>query len=108
MTFSEGIEKKYPGYSLDKSIIVNNSDEEIDLEDLKQLLLSKDLDYYKMVKGQFFTDHTRFLNSKPIVNVTYASYPRSGNTFLRKYFESITGIATGSDMVMKFSLNMAL
>ena len=27
---------------------------------------------------------------------------------LRKYFESITGIATGSDMVMKFMLNVAL
>jgi hypothetical protein len=42
------------------------------------------------------------------MHVSYASYPRSGNTFLRKYLESITGIATGSDMVMKFTLNTAL
>lgn len=27
---------------------------------------------------------------------------------LRKYFESITGLATGSDQVMKFYLNVAL
>ena len=40
--------------------------------------------------------------------VTYTSYPRSGNTFLRKYFESISGLATGSDQVMKFNLNVVL
>jgi hypothetical protein len=40
--------------------------------------------------------------------VTYSSYPRSGNTFLRKYFESISGLATGSDQVMKFNLNVVL
>lgn len=40
--------------------------------------------------------------------IMYTSYPRSGNTFLRKYFESITGLATGSDQVMKFNLNVAL
>jgi hypothetical protein len=31
------------------------------------------------------------------LSITYTSYPRSGNTFLRKYLENITGIATGSD-----------
>jgi len=40
--------------------------------------------------------------------ISYTSYPRSGNTFLRKYLENITGIATGSDMFMKFTLNTTL
>lgn len=40
--------------------------------------------------------------------ISYTSYPRSGNTFLRKYFENITGIATGSDQLMKFNLNVSL
>ena len=31
-------------------------------------------------------------------SVAFQSFPRSGNTFLRKYLEQITGIFTGSDM----------
>lgn len=38
----------------------------------------------------------------------YATYPRSGNSLMRKYFETVTGIATGSDMVMKHGPNVAL
>ena len=38
----------------------------------------------------------------------YATYPRSGNSLMRKYFENVTGIATGSDMVMKHTPNVAL
>ena len=34
--------------------------------------------------------------------VGYLSYPRVGNSFLRKYLQMITGIATGSDMTMEF------
>ena len=30
--------------------------------------------------------------------VSYSTYPRSGNTFLRKYIELISGIPTGSEM----------
>ena len=38
----------------------------------------------------------------------YATYPRSGNSLMRKYFENVTGVATGSDMVLKHSPNVAL
>ena len=89
-------------------LIENIDDTEVDLAEFKEFLLSKDLEKYVLDKEKFFGKQTRFLNRKPIINVTYASYPRSGNTFLRKYFESITGLATGSDMVMKFTLNIAL
>jgi hypothetical protein len=58
------------------------------------------------LRDQLFKQ-TVFLNEETF-KVTYTSYPRSGNTFLRKYFETITGIATGSDQVMKFNLNIAL
>ena len=38
--------------------------------------------------------------------VCFQSYPRSGNTFLRGYLESVTGVFTGSDMstIVSFSL----
>jgi hypothetical protein len=40
--------------------------------------------------------------------VVYATYPRSGNSLMRKYFENVTGVATGSDMIMKHHANFAL
>ena len=42
------------------------------------------------------------------MRVVYATYPRSGNSLMRKYFENVTGTATGSDMVLKHSSNVAL
>ena len=35
--------------------------------------------------------------------VAFQSYARSGNTFLRRYLEQVTGLFTGSDMPMKFT-----
>ena len=40
--------------------------------------------------------------------VSYSTYPRVGNSFLRKYLQMITGVATGSDMTMEFNLDMQL
>lgn len=40
--------------------------------------------------------------------IIYASYLRSGNTFLRNFLESITGIVTGSTQPNTDSLNFAL
>lgn len=107
--FSEQISSKYPGYGVDHSLlVVNQQDEMIDLEELKAFFLSKDLENYEVLKPRFISNQSRFLKPKHHPVISYTSYPRSGNTFLRKYFETITGISTGSDMVMKFSLNVAL
>ena len=38
--------------------------------------------------------------------VLYATFPRTGNTFLRKYLESITGVVTGSDMKAAMSMSI--
>jgi len=35
-------------------------------------------------------------------HVSYCSYPRMGNSFLRQYLQKVTGIATGSDMALEF------
>ena len=42
------------------------------------------------------------------LTVVYATYPRSGNSLMRKYFENSSGTATGSDMVIKHNPNVAL
>lgn len=41
-------------------------------------------------------------------SVVLVTYPRAGNTLMRKQFENLSGVATGSDVVMKFQPNMAL
>ena len=43
----------------------------------------------------------RFFDGKSLPlgqRIAYTTYPRSGNTFLRKYLDLITGIETGSNM----------
>lgn len=98
---------KFPGYKLDKNNLVENiSDKEINLEKHIELLLSKDLSL--LADTSLFSGQAHFLNGSPFQAVSYTSYPRSGNTFLRKYLENITGIATGSDQLMKFTLNVTL
>lgn len=69
---------------------------------------SSSLKEYHATKDKRFGDQARFLNGVPFNAISYTSYPRSGNTFLRKYLENITGIATGSDQLMKFTLNVSL
>lgn len=66
---------------------------------MKKIMLGTDLESYKKYKNVYLRQ-TRFLDGTELKKnkVCYQSYPRSGNTFLRKYLELITGIATGSDM----------
>jgi len=42
------------------------------------------------------------------MSVLFATFPRSGSSMMRKYFENISGIATGSDHILKHSLTVAL
>ena len=41
----------------------------------------------------------------PSGTILLSSYPRSGNTMLRKYIEKLTGIYTGSDCDIKRNLD---
>ena len=67
------------------------------------------LNNYDTTKLDFFDEkQTKFLSTKPKSTVAFASYPRSGNSFLRKYIDNITGVATGSDVQMVFNTNTSL
>lgn len=53
-------------------------------------------EYESLISGK-----TNFLDSEISMignRVAFASYPRTGNSFLRKILENITGVFTGSDM----------
>ena len=80
------------------------------MDDLLALMRSKDVDRYQCQKELFFGEQARYTtaNSREQAKVVYATYPRSGNSLMRKYFENVTGTATGSDQVIKHQSNMAL
>mmetsp|Transcript_10067 Transcript_10067/g.16974 ORF Transcript_10067/g.16974 Transcript_10067/m.16974 type:complete len:130 (-) Transcript_10067:1029-1418(-) len=100
-TYSSGIRYKFPGYKLGpNNIVVRDSDRAIDLDHHMSFLASKkqeDLLYYQKNRVDLFDGQSKFLKGSPVNAISYTSYPRSGNTFLRKYLENITGVATGSD-----------
>ena len=100
-TYTEGLKKKFPGYELDSNNVVYNvSDKEIDLDQHCKLLLTpyNEKLYQKAVKDDLFgRTQAKFLSGGLLDAISYTSYPRSGNTMLRKYLENITGVATGSD-----------
>ena len=109
-TYLAGMEHKFPGYTLDEKWVGKNiSDIYINLQDHIELFLSKDMKRYDIALQQkLFGGKAKFLSGSRPRSITYASYPRSGNTFLRKYLENVTGVATGSDVQMKFTMNVEL
>ena len=68
------------------------------MDELLDFLRSKDISRYEKEKDKFFGPTSRFTtgNATEQMKVVCASFPRSGNSMMRKYFESITGIATGT------------
>ena len=87
------------------------SDKEIDLNEHRTLMLTdynEKLYKEKIADDSFGRTQTKFLSGGLDDAISYTSYPRSGNTMLRKYLENITGIATGSDQIMKWTLNVSL
>ena len=49
--------------------------------------------------------HSNTAEAQEIPKVALTSYPRSGNTMIRKYLEKLTNIYTGSDCDLKRRLN---
>ena len=125
MTFSEMFEKRWAkpyGYVLDDLRRVRPGPESttVDFGELVDTLLSSD-EGLLQTNSWMFSDkkHVKFLQSagqaksgRTVSNtgsiVSYISYPRCGNSFLRKYLQDITGIATGSDMSVEFCVDLQM
>jgi hypothetical protein len=100
--YSDRYMRKFSHFNIDDQLrfTPNEKAKTINFDNLKNILLSTDLglitEYEKLVSGNL-----KFLDSKVNMvgnRVCFASYPRTGNTLLRKILESITGVFTGSDM----------
>ena len=111
LTYSERM-ANYPGFVLNQStgIIENVSARVLNLDQLLSLLKSKDLGFYEQNKTELFCGQPLHTSGTAIEqqSIVYTTFPRSGNTMLRKYLETITGVATGSDCNIKFGASMAL
>ena len=73
------------------------------------MLKSKDESLYAQSKWMF-DGNFRFLDGESIENnkIGFTNFPRSGNSFLRRLFEQITGIVTGGifDLITATSLQI--
>ena len=98
--FSERFDRQYKGYELEPwgHIRAMDSTPTVNLKQLIKLFKSKDEALWNRNKWLFEREGV-FLDGQPIIGnkIGFCSFPRSGNTFLRKYFQMLTGIPTGSD-----------
>ena len=100
------MERLYSGYSFDNECRIvprPGVAEAVNFDYLKELLLSTDESRYEEINRLTADNKCVFLDGTvPIVSgfehVAFQSIPRSGNTFLRRYLEMITGVFTGNDM----------
>ena len=99
-TYSERFRRLYAGYELDNTMHIRAQAETptVNLDHLLNMLRSKDESLYEREKW-IFEQNGVFLDGAQIKSnkIGFCSFPRSGNTFLRKYFQLLTGIPTGSD-----------
>jgi len=98
--------RNQPTYQFDRNMIVQPTEASprINFDELKDVLLSVASDANLERYNSMVSDKPKFLDSKVNMSgnrVAFASYPRSGNSFLRKMIEQITGVFTGSDVPMK-------
>ena len=63
----------------------------------------------------FDPENAKFLdkNAKNTVTsmgqkVSLSTYPRSGNSFIRKYLQLITGVTTGSDLILSICVDLQM
>ena len=104
------MKERYPKYCLDELRRIQNvSDLTIDLDELLDLLKSNNIAKYQFEKEKFWGPHGRFVGkSSTASSFILCTYPRSGNSMMRKHFQNLTGVATGSDLVTKHGANIIL
>jgi hypothetical protein len=81
----------------------------VNFDMLISILKSKDRQMWEQAKWIFKGSENKepiFLDGAPIKSnkIAFASFPRSGNTFLRKYFELLSGIQTGADNTLHINV----
>ena len=99
----------WPTYVLNSRCAIRPGPDTVttNFEQLKELLLSKDLSRNAELDW-VSAKNLRFLDGRSIVGqqICFQSMARSGNSFLRRIIEMITGVYTGSDMNLNVTMHI--
>ena len=108
---SEKMARIYKGYRLDKNmrIVPEKETPVINLKKLVAALKSKDPELLEAQRW-VYDGKLRMLDGEAIPSnkIALASFPRSGNTFMRKYFDLLTGVHTGADNTMQVNVMLQM
>lgn len=102
MSFSERFRKHFGNnYICDKNGRIDTAPsvkgETRNIEQILTMLKSKDASLYEAQKESLFDGTFRFLDKTPLKSqVAFLSFPRSGNSLMRRVLEQSFGVATGS------------
>jgi len=110
-SYSEIFRLRFPtGYSCDSmGRVIPTTARLVNLNHLKNVLMSQDKAFFNEYNwiwdGEF-----RFLDGQAITGdkIGFTSFPRSGNSFLRRYVEQITGVTTGSATTIHTSTSLQI
>ena len=106
--YSDYFTIQYPQLVMDETGRMNPKADTpmLNFDQLKDLLLSKDLsrmaelEWIEKGPVRFLDDSVDMWGNK----VGFCSWPRSGNSFLKKFLEQITGLTTGGEMKQDLTL----
>jgi hypothetical protein len=108
MLYSDRIKRKFPTYVLNQAlkILPGVDTPTINFEALVELMLSRDLSRVEELQKLGEGD-PKFLDSKCSMvgnRIALSSFPRTGNSFLRRFIEQCTGLYTGCDMFLHITM----
>ena len=107
-SYSEIFRLKFPvGYDCDKvGRVVPTTARRVNMNELRGIMTSQDEGQFQQ-NNWIWDKEFRFLDGQALESrVGFTSYPRSGNSFLRRYVEQITGITTGSTISIHTSTSL--
>ena len=102
LTYSERFRKLFgDGYASarDGSVCVTNA-RTINLKKLNTMLKSKDEKLFEDSKWVWDGDFKFLDGEKTESKIAFNTFPRSGNSFLRRLLEQVTGISTGATVML--------
>ena len=109
-SYTEIFNKKFPGYALDKKQrVIADTAKTVNFEQLLTCLKSSDSKLLDELRWAFDGEF-RFLDGRSIedqkMRIAFNTYPRSGNSFLRRLLEQVTGITTGATVSLHTSTSL--
>ena len=107
-TFSESFRKHAPTMTIgsDNTCRPIDKNNVVSYTTLIEILKSKDSALMEGKNAWMFDGEMRMLDGTPIPDgqkVAFNTFPRSGNTFLRRFLDTITGIHTGENMPLSMT-----